>query len=122
MALPGNHVLFTQHITSYSPSVGATPVASYMRAPFRAQIRKVTCILGGTLTADATVTVAVNGTSIGTFVLTASGSVAGSIFTSFTPTTTALSYVNEDDVVSFTSASGTGANIPGHFSCAFRAN
>jgi hypothetical protein len=122
MALPGNHVLFTQHITSYSPSVGATPVAAYMRAPFRSQIRKATCVLGGTLTADATVTVAVNGTSIGTFTLTASGSVAGSLFSMASTTTTALSYVNEDDVVSFTSASGTGASIPGHFSCAFRAS
>jgi hypothetical protein len=122
MALPGNHVLFTQHLVAYSPSVGASPVAAYVRAPFRAQIRKVTCILGGTLTADATVTVAVNGTSIGTFVMTAAGSVAGTLFTSFTPTTNTLSYVNEDDVVSFTSASGTGASIPGNYSCAFRAS
>lgn len=122
MALPGNHVLFTQHVTAYSPSTGATPVAAYIRAPFRSNIRKVTCVLGGTLTADATVTIAVNGTSVGTFVLTAAGSVAGSIFSVTSMTTTTGSYVNEDDVVSFTPASGTGASIPGHFSCAFRAS
>ena len=122
MSLPNTHPVFTRMLDSYSPSVGASPVVSYMRAPVRGRVGKFACILGGTLTGDATVTVAnvTSGVTIGTFVLTASGSVAGSIFQG-TPTSIASMQVNEDDVISFTSASGTGASIPGHYSMSFRA-
>lgn len=122
MALPGNHTLNTLHLTAYTPSCGGTPVAAYVRAPFRASIMKFTGILGGAITtADGTITVAVNGTTIGTFTVTQSGSAAGQLF-SGAPTTTALSQVNADDVISFTPSAASGVSIPMHFSVAVRAN
>lgn len=124
MALPGNHVLFTLHLTGYTPSCGGTPVAAYIRAPFRASIRKFTGILGGAITtADGTVTVtnATQSTTIGTFTVTQSGSAAGQLF-SGAPLTTAVSQVNEDDILVFTPSGASGATIPMHFSVAIRSN
>lgn len=121
MALPINHVLYTQHLTAYSPSAGASPVAAYIRVPFRGAIRKFTGVLGGAITiADGTITVAVNGTTVGTFTVTQAGSAAGQLF-SGAPTTNALSLVNEDDVISLTPSGASGASIPMHFSVAVRA-
>jgi hypothetical protein len=120
MALPGNHTLNTLDLTAYTPSCGATPVAAYMRVPFRAQLKKFTGVLGGAITtADGTITVAVNGVTVGTFTITQSGSAAGQLFSGAT-TTTMLSYVNEDDVISFTPSGASGATIPMHFSAVLR--
>lgn len=120
MALPDLHTINTVDLTAYSPSCAASPVVAYMRSPFRGVIKKFTGILGGAITvADATITVAVNGTTIGTFALTQSGSAAGLLF-SGRPTTLLLSQVNEDDVISFTPSGATGTNIPAHFSAAIR--
>ena len=122
MPLAQNHVLSTEHITTYTPSCGASPVVAYARAPFRGAIRKFTGILGGAITtADGTITVAVNGTTIGTFTVTQSGSAAGQLF-SGAPTTVALSAINEDDVISFTPSGASGASIPMHYSVAIRAD
>jgi hypothetical protein len=113
MALPTNHKWTEQQLHTYSPSVGASPVAAYVRAPARGKIIKVGCVLGGTLTGDATVTVAIGSTNVSpTFTLTASGSAGGTIYTSVP---TGSQYCNEDDVISFTSASGSGSSIPGNF-------
>jgi hypothetical protein len=120
MPLPSSHTLNTVDLTAYTPSCGASPVAAYMRVPFRAKILKFTGILGGAITtANGTVTVAVNGTTIGTFTVTQSGSAAGQLFSGAT-TTDALAYANEDDVISFTPSGASGASIPMHFSAAIR--
>lgn len=120
MALPGIHTLNTIDLTCYTPSCAASPVVAYVRAPFRGAVKKFTGILGGVITAaDATITVAVNGTTIGTFAMTQSGSAAGLLF-SGAPSTTVLSYVNEDDVISFTPSGATGTTIPAHFSAVIR--
>lgn len=122
MPVTQNHVLSTDHVTTYTPSCGASPFAAYVRSPFRGAIRKFTGILGGAITtADGTVTVAVNGTTIGTFTVTQAGSAAGQLF-SGAPTTTALSAVNEDDVISFTPSGASGASIPMFYSLVIRAD
>lgn len=120
MALPNNHTLATQDLTAFSSSVGATPVVAYIRAPYRAKVLVFTGILRGAIsTADGTITVAVNGTTIGTFTITQSGSAAGQLFKG-APTTTALSFVNEDDVISFTPSGASGATVGMDFSVALR--
>lgn len=120
MALPVHHTFNTTDLTAYTPSCGASPVAAYLRVPFRSIVKKFTGILGGAITtADCTVTVAVNGITIGTFTATQAGSAAGQLF-SGAPTTLALSQVNEDDVISFTPSGASGAAIPMHFSVAVR--
>lgn len=110
MSLPVNHPTLKEvRMDCYSPSVGGTPVVGYFTAPFRGKVVKWGAVLVGTLTGDATVTLAVAGTnSTGTLTLTASGSAGGSVFTT---TPGAITYCNEDDALSFTSASGTGSNI-----------
>jgi hypothetical protein len=120
MPLPVHHTFNTIDLTAYTPSCGASPVAAYVRVPFRSTLRKFTGILGGAITtADCTVTVAVNGTTVGTFTATQAGSAAGLLF-SGAPTTLALSQVNEDDVISLTPSGASGASVPMHFSVVVR--
>jgi len=120
MALPVHHTFNTIDLTAYTPSCGASPVAAYVRAPLRGTLRKFSGILGGAITtADCTVTVAVNGTAVGTFTATQAGSAAGLLF-SGAPSTLVLSQVNEDDVISLTPSGASGAAIPMHFSVVVR--
>jgi hypothetical protein len=81
MSLPGNHTLSTIDLTAYTPSCGATPVAAYIRAPFRCRLLKATGVLGGAITtADGTVTVAVNSSTVASFAVPQAGSAAGQLF------------------------------------------
>ena len=120
MPLPNNHTFNSADLTAYTPSCGASPVAAYLRAPFRCRLMKVTGILGGALTAtDGTVTVSVNSTTLATFAVPQSGSAAGLLFSVVLPSPT---YLNEDDVIVLTPSGAGGVNIPMHFSIAVRAN
>lgn len=116
MAFPNIHTLDTIHLTTNTPSVGTSPIVAYVRVPFRATIKKFTGVLRGAITtADGTITLAVNGTTVGTFTVTQSGSAAGQLFSGQT-TTNALSQVNEDDIISFTPSGASGSSIGMDFS------
>jgi hypothetical protein len=114
MALPTNHKFTEVQAEAYSPSVGASPVTAYTRAPFRGKIIKLGAVLYGTLTGDATVACTINGTAVtgGTLTLTASGSAGGSTFTAIP---TAAFNVNEDDYISFPPSGGNGTSIAAAF-------
>jgi hypothetical protein len=120
MALPTNHPLLRENFaTVYCPSIGATPVAAYVRVPYRARLGKLSVIPQGAITtADCTVTVAVNGTTnaalAGTLPL--SGAAAG-VAAVWTPTSTV--YVNEDDYITLTPSGASGASIAGVFGVNF---
>lgn len=120
MALPVNHPTLRESFSSvYCPSIGATPVAAYIRVPFRARIGKIGVTAQGTITvADCTVTVAVNGSTntalAGT--LPVASAAAGQVAT-WAPTTTV--YVSEDDYITFTPSGASGATIGGVFSINF---
>lgn len=120
MALPTNHPLLRENfLTVYCPSIGTTPVAAYIRVPYRARIGKISVIPQGAITsADCTVTVAVNGTTnaalAGTLPL--SGAAAG-VAAVWTPTSTV--YVNEDDYITLTPSGASGASIAGAFGVNF---
>lgn len=115
MTLTVNHSLREEQLECHSASIGTTPAAAYVRSPFRGKVLQFGGVTGGVITtANATVTVAVNGTTIGTFTILLAGAAAGQVF-SGAPTTTALSAVNEDDVISFTPSAASGATIPGMF-------
>jgi hypothetical protein len=119
MPLPGHHTLNTIDLTAYTPSCGTSPVAAYVRAPFRCQLLKATGILGGVLnTTDGTVTVSVNSNTVTSFAVPQSGSAAGLLF-SAVPALPA--YLNEDDVIVLTPSGAAGASVPMHFSVAVRA-
>lgn len=121
MAYNGTHNLNAIHKTTFSSSVGASPVIAYMNAPVKGTLRKITGILRGAITtADGLITVTnvTSGVTIGTFAVTQSGSAAGQIFT-LSPTYT-NSLVAEDDVISLTPSLASGASIGMDFSLAFR--
>ena len=119
MPFPSNHTLTTIDLTAYTPSCGSTPVAAYVRIPFRCRLLKATGILGGGITtADGTVTVAANSTTIASFTVTQAGSAAGQLFSATPPSP---AYLNEDDVIVLTPSGASGASIPMHFSIAVRA-
>ena len=116
MPLPNNHpTLKETQVEGHSASIGAAPAAAFARAAFRGRIVKFGGVTGGAITtSDCTVTVAVNGTSVGTFTITAAGAAAGQLF-SGAPSTFAAQAVNEDDVISFTPSGASGASVPGNF-------
>jgi hypothetical protein len=119
MSLPVVHTLNTIDLTAYTPSCGAAPIPAYIRAPFRARLLKATGILGGAITtANATITVTVNGASVATFAVPQSGSAAGQLFSVTVPSPT---YLNEDDVIALTPSGASGASIPMFFSIVVRA-
>jgi len=119
MSLPGHHTLNTIDLTAYTPSSGATPVAAYIRTPFRCQLLKATGVLGGALTTtDGTVTVSVNANTLASFAVPQSGSAAGQLFFVIPPSPT---YLNEDDVIVLTPSGASGASVPMHFSVVVRA-
>ena len=111
MALPANHPLREHVVAAFSRSIGASPEAAYLRAPFRGRVVKVGCVTQGTITtADATIATAINGTAItgGSITVIVSGAAAGQHFST---TPSGARDVNEDDVVSFTPSGASGANI-----------
>ncbi len=118
MPLPGNRTLNTTDLTAYTPSCGASPVAAYVRVPFRCRVLKVAGILGGAITtADATITVSANAAPLATFIVTQAGSTAGQLFSVVPPSPV---YLNEDDVIVLTPSGASGAAIPMHYSISVR--
>jgi hypothetical protein len=119
MPLPSIHTLDTADLTAYTPSCGTTPVAAYIRVPFRCRLLKVAGIIGGAIiTANGTITVSVNAATLATFTVTQSGSAAGQLFSVTPPSPT---YLNEDDVIALAPSGASGASVPMHFSVAVRA-
>jgi hypothetical protein len=119
MSLPNNHTLNTTDLTAYTSSCGASPVAAYVRVPFRCRLLKATGILGGPITTtDGTVTVSSDSTTLASFAVPQAGSAAGQLFSVVPPSPT---YLNEDDVIVLTPSGASGASVPMHFSIAVRA-
>ena len=118
MSLPDNRTLNTADLTAYTPSCGSTPVAAYIRAPFRCRLLKVTGILGGAITtADGTVTATVNSAQVASFAVPQAASAAGQLFSAVPASPT---YLNADDVIALTPSGASGASVPMHFSVALQ--
>ncbi len=120
MALTVLHPLSEADAVCHTASVATSPIVANARAPFRGKITKVWSVLGAAITsADATVVVAINGTSVtgGTITIPTVSSAAGS-FASAVPT--ALNLVNEDDVISFLASGATGTATPCTFGAVIR--
>lgn len=131
MALPVNHPLDEQTVTTFTASIASTPLACVAIAPFRGRIVKCSGVSHGAFTTDCSVAIAIiaaatGGTAPGAgtaitgspLVLTASNSAAGTT-SSMVPT--GANYVNEGDLIMFTPSGSTGASIGGTFSAAIQA-
>jgi hypothetical protein len=122
MAYPSSHRLNVVHMSCHSPSVGGSPIAAYIRVPFRCQIVKVAVVVAGTITtADCSIAVALNGTAISgsPFLATVALAGAGEV-ASLVPT--ANTFANEDDYISFTPSGASGSSIPATFSAVLKSN
>jgi hypothetical protein len=120
MPLPLNHPVNEAVVHAYSPSVGASAVTAYARAPFRGKVIKVGSVLYGAITAaDATVATAINGTAMtgGAITITQSGSTAGQVNSALP---SGANDVNEDDTISFPPSGAGGANIAAEFFAVIR--
>jgi len=119
MPVPDNRTLNTSDLTAYTPSCGASPVAAYIRVPFRCQLLKASGILGGAITGtDGTIAISANETALATLTVMQAGSAAGQLFSVVPPSPT---YLNEDDVIVLTPSGASGSTVPMHFSITVRA-
>ena len=120
MAYPSVHKFNAIHKDTYCSSIGGSPVAAYIRIPFRCQIGMVYAVTNGTITtADCSVAVAVNGTAVSgsAFTIPVASAGAGETAT-FTPT--ALTFVNDGDQISFAPSGASGSSIWATFSVALK--
>ena len=119
MPIPDNRTSNTSDLTAYTPSCGASPVAAYIRVPFRCQLLKASGIVGGAITGkDGAITISSNEATLAAFTVTQAGSAPGRLFSVVPPSPT---YLNEDDVVVLTPSGASGTSIPMHFSISVRA-
>jgi hypothetical protein len=104
------HPFSEMQMMAFTSSLGTTPVATYVRAPFRGKVLKVGVVQSAAVTGTSTVATAINGTAItgGSVTVT-----AGSAGSHFSAAPTAAADVNEDDVISFTPSGATGT-VTGH--------
>lgn len=120
VAIPVNHPTLREAFSNvYCSSIGGTPVAAYIRVPFRCRIGKLSLIPQGTITtADCTVTVAINGTTntnlAGTLPVAGAAPGVGASWTPLIPV-----YANEDDYITLTPSGASGASIAGQFGVNF---
>ena len=106
--------------TAYTPSCGTSPVAAYIRVPFRCRLLKAAGVLGGAITtADGTIAVAANAVQLAVFTVTkAAPRPVVAVFGTISPLPTST---NEDDVIALTPSGASGSAVPMHFSIAVRA-
>jgi hypothetical protein len=110
MALTELHPVSEAQVMAFTSSLGATPAATFVRAPFRGKVLRVGVVQSAAVTGTATVTTAINGAAITSGVLSVTGGSAGSHFSAIP---SGANDVNEDDVISFTPAGATGT-VSGH--------
>lgn len=126
MALPVLHPIDEQTFSCSTNSIASTPLAAVVRVPYKGQIMRFGAVSHGIFTSDCSIAIAViasvaGGTAPGAgtavsgspMTLTASNSAAGTS-TSLLPT--AVTFVNEGDLVMFTPSGSTGTTIGGTFS------
>jgi hypothetical protein len=106
MALTELHPVNELQVMAFTSSLGTTPVATYVRAPFRGKVLKVGVVQNAAVTGTATVTTAINGAAITAGAVSVTGGSAGSHFFA---TPSGANDVNEDDVISFTPTGATGS-------------
>jgi hypothetical protein len=105
-------------------SIGATPVAGWTVATNAGQLQRVFASAGGTTIGTIIVAVAINGgsdiTSGGLTIAAGTGARAASTYEFQTNIGSAVVYVNEGDIISFTPSLGGGVSVPGAFGAVIR--
>jgi hypothetical protein len=123
MAIPTNRPLKDYSLSTFSPSIATTPVATQMVVPVSGRILKTQGVSYGTTTGTTAIAVAVNGgTAISSAALSiAAGGAGVEVESTISTSDYNVAQVKDGDVISFTPSGGTGASIGGTFSCIIRA-
>lgn len=112
MALPNTHRFRDFYLTVYNPSVGATPVASYVTSPYRGVLMDITATTQLAITvADSVCAFALNGSAntAGNITIPVAGAAAGQ---SVIQVPTATIAITDGDVLKVTPSGASGSNIP----------
>ncbi len=131
MALPVNHPIDEQTLSCSTNSIASTPLAAAVRAPFRGVINRIGAVSHGAFTTNCSIAVAIitpvadgaapgSGTAVSgsPMTLAATNSAAGTS-TSMVPS--AVTVVNEGDLIVFTPSGSTGTTIGATFSVTVQA-
>lgn len=119
MPLPIDRPVNEQAVYARTTSIGASPAAGATVATKRGRIQRAFAFSEGASTGTISVTVAVNGTTVGTFPFTGGSNAFGSGEFPVLGTSTPGDVV-EGDTITFTPSGGGGATIPGHFYAVIR--
>ena len=131
MALPVNHPIDEQTLSCSTNSIASTPLAAAVRVPFRGVINRFGAVSHGAFTTNCSIAVAIitpvadgaapgSGTAVSgsPMTLAATNSAAGTS-TSMVPS--AVTVVNEGDLIVFTPSGSTGTTIGATFSVSVQA-
>jgi hypothetical protein len=131
MALPVNHPIDEQTFSCSTNSIASTPLAAAVRIPFRGIVNRFGAVSHGAFTTNCSIAVAIitpvaDGTAPGSgtavsgspMTLAATNSAAGTS-TSMVPS--AVTVVNEGDLIVFTPSGSTGTTIGATFSAVVQA-
>jgi hypothetical protein len=114
MAYPAVHKLPSVHFSSYIQDISSSTAVentAIMSFPFVCRVARIRfTTLVAITTADATITISKNGTSVGTKVITQAGSGAGTPQFDFTPQP--LLYCSDGDYLTFASDHGSSTRCP----------
>jgi transketolase C-terminal domain/subunit len=104
MAYPVNRPISEIAIVGHMADLATANSTAYIVATHRGRlVRAYSIIANAITTADATITVNVNGTEVGEIVVTQSGSAAGDVDSATFNALSTANYVNEGDLITFVS-------------------
>jgi hypothetical protein len=119
MPLPIDRPVNDQAVYARTTAIGASPAAGATVATKRGRLQRAFAFSEGASTGTITITVAVNGTTVGTFSFTGGSNAFGSGEFPVLGTSSPGDVV-EGDIINFTPSGGGGATIPGHFYAVIR--
>jgi hypothetical protein len=104
MALPANRPLNEVYVVGNMADLATASSTAYMVATHRGRLKRAYTIIANSITtANATVSVKVRGTEVGTITVTQSGSAAGDVDTKYLGYQGTNNFVNEGDLITFVS-------------------
>jgi hypothetical protein len=104
MALPSNRPANEVVITGHMPDLATASSTAYLAATHRGRLKRAYTIIHNSITtANGSVAVKVNGTTVGTITVTQSGSAAGDVDTVYLGYQGTANFVNEGDLITFVS-------------------
>jgi hypothetical protein len=104
MALPSNRPFNEAVIVGHMADLATASDTAYLVATHRGRFKRAYTIIANAITtANATVSVKVNGTTIGTITIATSGSAAGDVDTVYLGYQGTSNFVNEGDLITFVS-------------------